>query len=341
MITALAVIIALSVLIITHEAGHFFAAKMLGVKVEEFGIGIPPRIASFTRGGTRYSINALPFGGFVKLAGEFDGAFVTSPAWKRAVILVAGVFMNVVLAWALFSVVFMVGMSQNLVIASVTSGSPAETAGVHMGDVILGAESAGRTLDAPVTAERFIAFTGGAGDSLELLVKRNGAEERLTLAPRENPPAGEGRLGLELVDMGVSREPFFLSMWHGAQAAVGGFVAVAVGFATLISRAFSEPGVLDAVSGPVGVFVVAKAAGALGAAYLLELTAVISVNLAVLNLVPFPALDGGRLLFVLFEKLRGKPLSARVHTWSNAVGFALLIALMVIVTVKDLGKFVF
>lgn len=344
----LIVILALSFLILVHEAGHFFAAKILHVGVQEFGIGFPPRIMSVKRNGTRYSINALPLGGFVRLADEFDGAgksangFLRQPAWKKGVILVAGVFMNMLAAWLLFTIVFTVGVPEHIVISRAVEGSPAAEAGLQQGDIILGAEKGEVVLETPVVSEEFLALSGNnPEETLSLIIGRNGSKSEVEITGRSNPPEGEGPLGVEFVTMGVERLGFFRGTWAGLEASVQSFGAVAAGFWHLITGAFSGAHVLDTISGPVGVFVVAQSVSMLGVIYLAQLFAVISVNLAVLNLLPFPALDGGRLLFVGIEKLRGRPVSSKVQAWCNTAGFAALLILMIIVTFKDLGRFVF
>ncbi len=347
--TILIIIIAISLLILAHEAGHFFAAKLLHVNVEEFGIGFPPRLLRIKRKETTYSVNALPFGGFVKLAGEFEHAkggsrtgFLDEPAWKRAVILSAGVMMNLLTAWILFVAVFARGIPPYIVISGTAAASPAAAAGLRQGDVIMGAQKGEVILEEPVALDDFLNLTRtNPGEPVTLTIERNGTEYDVTVTGRANPPEGEGALGVELTDVGVRGVGVFRAVGRAAVTTVQMVAAVAAGFWHIITQAVSGGGGLGDISGPVGVFVIARSVATLGILYLAQLFAIISVNLAVLNLIPFPALDGGRLLFVGLEKLRGKPISPKVHVWFNTAGFMALIILMIAVTFRDLARFVF
>ncbi len=359
--TILLIIIAISLLILVHEAGHFFAAKLTGVKVDEFGIGFPPRLIRIKGKETTYSINALPFGGFVKLAGEFEEAkpqsrergsfasklnpapgFLSQPAWKKTVTLLAGVIMNMLFAWVLFAVVFSHGIPSYVVISQADAGSPAATAGLRQGDIIMNAQKGDVVLGKPVSLDDFLNLVKtNPTEPVTLTLERDGREFDVTLAGRTSPPAGQGALGVELVDIGVKGMGFIRGVGQALATTGETFAAVAAGLWHIIVQAFAGKEALSEVSGPIGVFVIARSVGTLGLLYLIQLFAIISVNLAVLNLIPFPALDGGRLLFVGIEKLKGKPLSSKVQVWFNTAGFAVLILLMLMVTFKDLKQFVF
>ncbi len=325
MLGFLTVLVGLSLLVLVHELGHFSAAKWFGMHVLEFGIGFPPRLFSWKYHETRYSVNALPLGGFVKLHGELDDAgdrsFVRYPAWPRAIVLLAGVAMNFLAGWAIFSAVFWIGSPSALLVEAVMPGSPAERAGLEAGDIIA---------DFP-DAAGFISFVNAhAGQPLSFDVLREGSTVRVAAVPREHAPPAEGALGIALRESGAPPSGFFAGIYRGFLVACSISSSVVSGLAAV----FREPA---QVVGPVGIFAIATHAGTMGISYVLQLLGVISLNLAVLNLLPIPALDGGRLLFVAIEAVRGRKFAPRAELRANAAGFMLLILLIVIVTVKDVG----
>ncbi len=345
------VIIGLSLLILVHELWLFFVAKLFGVRVDEFGFGYPPRLFAKKYGETEYSINALPFGGFVKIYGEdvskvdksdpaYKRSFASQPAWKRSAIILAGVFMNVVLAFVLLSLIFMLGAPKHMGIASVTENSPAEEAGLQAGDIVLNAEVDGETLSDPILTEEFINLVEeNKGSEFVLTIQRGDETFEKTVLARENPPAGEGNIGVLLADMGIEKKGFFGAIWQGAKSTGQLLERIAVGFWNIITGIFTNPEIVKNIAGPVGIFVITKQAGSVGLVYLIQLVAVISLNLVIINLLPFPALDGGRFLFILIERIKGSPISNKFQMAANAFGFLLLIALMIVVTIKDIGRF--
>ncbi len=367
------VIIFLSILILVHELGHFLIAKKFGLLVEEFGFGLPPRIWSKKIGETIYSINALPFGGFVKIYGEnkedkiaenkeietiliekeeleiSDGemsvevereiivsengsgrSFSSIFIWKRAVILVSGVLMNFLFGWLVISVILSLGVPQSVVITEIFKNTPAESAGLKSGDIILG-----------ISANDFIKLTNdNKGKKITIKVERGGIEKEIKATPRVNPPAGEGALGIGLLESGAPSQNFFLALWDGLKMSVEIVRMIFIALFNLIVGVFSGGKVsLEQVSGPVGIVKITAQASGLGIVYLLQLLALISFNLAVINIFPFPALDGGRLLFLLIEKIKGSPLPAKFENYANAAGMALLLILMVLITIRDIVRF--
>jgi regulator of sigma E protease len=348
------VIIGLSLLILGHEAGHFFIAKLFGLKVDEFGIGFPPRIMAKKFGDTEYSINWLPFGGFVRIGGErgeFEGVspeggspkaaqqaelsdadkarlFYNQPAWKKSLIVLAGVFMNFILGWLFIAIVFMVGVPQTLVISGTQAGSPAAAAGIQAGDVVKGYTD----------AQSFINYIDAhKGAPVSVTVVRNDKDISYTMTPRVNAPANQGALGVALEEGGAARENFFKAIWDGLQdAAIISWLTLQA-FYELLKQIFVHASIPADIVGPVGIFGIAEETGHIGLTYLLQFLGIISINLMIVNCIPFPALDGGRFLVVLFEKIKGSPLPYKVEAWINGVGFALLLLLMVVLTVRDVS----
>ena len=347
------VIIFLSVLILIHELGHFFAAKKFGLWVQEFGFGLPPRIWGKKKGETVYSVNALPFGGFVKIYGEdqeendsqlsarggsaLGGAisdktrsFSNLPAWKRAVILIAGVVMNFILGWVLISIVFAIGIPQAVFITDVKANSPAAESGILANDKILDFK----------TTKDFISFIDqNRGKEISLKIERAGKEIEIKSVPRKNPPAGEGALGIALIDAGQPKMNIFSALWGGLKSSFEVFSMIYVAIFKLIQAAILGKGSLAGLTGPVGIVKITGEVSKLGLLYLLQLLALISLNLAAINIFPFPALDGGRILFLIIEKIKGSPLPQKFERYANALGLALLLFLMLVITIKDIARF--
>jgi len=360
MLIVILVIIGLSLLILGHEAGHFFAAKLFGLKVDEFGIGFPPRIMAWRpkNSETEYSINWLPFGGFVRIGGErgeFEGVspdggsaeaaqtapatdaekarlFYNQPAWKKSLIMLAGVFMNFILGWLLIAAVFVVGVPQTLVISGTQAGSPAAIAGIQSGDVVKGYTD----------AQNFINYIdANKGQQITVTVIRNNKDLSFAMTPRANPPANQGALGVALEEGGATRENFFKALWNGLQdAAVISWLTLQA-FYELLKQIFVHASIPADIVGPVGIFGIAEETGKIGLAYLLQFLGIISLNLMIVNCIPFPALDGGRFLMVLIEKVKGSPISYTVEAWVNGIGFALLLLLMIVLTVRDVGALLY
>ncbi|MCL4404259.1 RIP metalloprotease RseP [Patescibacteria group bacterium] len=349
MITVI-VIISLAILVLLHEFGHFITAKLFKMPVDEFGIGFPPRLFGKKLGKTLYSVNALPFGGFVKIYGETgerekerenETGFNDQKAWRRIVVVLAGILMNFVLGWIVLSIVLMIGAPSHLVIAGVVPGSPAAAAGLSTGDAILRAENGGQTLSDPINVNTFVDLVKTNPDkNVTLEIGRGSATLNITIEKRIPAPQNQGELGVSLADTGFPAEPFFAALWDGLRETGSIIVLTFAGLYGLIVGLFTSGGAaLQGVAGPVGIVFLASQVTSLGAVYLLQLMALISVNLAVLNLLPFPALDGGRALFIIIEKIKGSPVPRQLENWVNGIGFAALIILMVFITFHDLNHF--
>jgi len=312
------------------ELGHFVVAKRAGMKVEEFGFGFPPRLWGIKRGETIYSINWIPFGGFVKIHGEHaeegekleepERSFTHQIAWKRSIIIVAGAFMNFLIGWVAFSLVFAMGVPNRVLIERVVPNSPAEIAGFQVG----------QSLEGFASAEEFLAFVNDRkGESVVI--------NETSVELRENPPEGEGSLGIVIVDVGIEKKGVFASIPAGFTTTLSTTKLIAVSFVGFIGSLFAgDFDVVDEVTGPVGIFGILGDVSELGIAPLAQFLGLISINLVVINLIPFPALDGGRFLAILVEKIIGRRLGHKFELFANAIGLTLLLTLMVVVTIKDI-----
>lgn len=354
MLTLFLVIIIIGILILSHEWGHFFAARRLGVVVEEFGFGFPPRLFSRVKNGVRYSFNALPFGGFIKIFGEHgegeaqNASFASRPAWQRFVILGAGVCMNLILAWVFFTAAAGIGVPRvsdddggtaPVSILEVAPGSPAEQAGLKFGDEIL--EMRTRDVSLRIETERDVQdFTAAyRGEEIMMMVRRQGEAREIRATPRPVSPKDQGPLGIMLGRIGIRRVPWYITPWEGMRSLLLSIAGIVQGLWQVGAQLVMGRGVPTAVSGPVGIFFFAADSRALGAAYFLQFVGVLSVNLAILNILPIPALDGGRIFFIILEKLRRKKTSARAENAAHMIGFAALILLMALVTYRDIAHF--
>lgn len=352
-------IIVLAVLIFVHELGHFLAAKWSGIRVDEFGLGFPPRLASFKKGETVYSINAIPFGGFVKIFGEDLGAeeasspedkrrnFASKPKGVQAFVLAAGVLFNFVFAWLLLSVGFMAGMPASesysdrvsdprLVVVSVASDSPAFSAGLSAGDVIKSVSVSGVSKESPSPEELQGAISGSGGSEISLVVERDGDKKDIAVTPEKDAASGAYMIGIGMDRVGTLRLPPHTALLEGLRMSWRILADTAGAVGNIIAGAFRGESRLADVTGPVGMVGIVGAVSSLGFSYLISFIALISINLAVINLIPFPALDGGRLLFVAIEAVKGSPIKPKVAQTLNAIGFFLLIALMAAVTYRDI-----
>ncbi len=352
-------IIVLSLLVLLHELGHFLIAKLFGIHVLEFGIGLPPKaLKLFKHKETEYTLNWLPIGGFVRLAGEESDPtlwerinplthghmFFAKPAWQRALVIVAGVAVNFLIGILMFSLVYMkLGIPQfsgeQVMISAVTKDSPAEMAGIKVGEVVV---RVGETDIA--TADQFVSLVKDKkGQMISLYVAKvdtNGLKSDssrvIEVIPRENPPEGEGALGV-----GVSTVPIITyekKVWYQAPfyGAVEG-MKEAIAWSREFLRIFSHPvELVKNISGPVAVVKVGQQAASEGWVTMARFAGIISLNLAIFNLLPIPALDGGRLMMIVLEKIVGRKRVVRVERYVNGVGMILLIALLIGVTVKDL-----
>jgi regulator of sigma E protease len=358
-------IVVLVVLILVHEFGHFLAAKLSGMRVDEFGIGYPPHaLTMFTKGETAYTLNWLPFGGFVKIYGE-DGeeentngrAFSDKNRFTQAVVLVAGIAMNLVFAWVLLTASLAIGTPRALdddeiasakdavlTVSDVLPGSPADAAGLKAGDEVKRAIVGENTFTSadPAAFTTFVSSdTDGTPVTFDLM--RNGEELLISAVPKagvipEDP--SRAALGVGLAVVGTVPVSLAEAPLLGAEYTWSIVSATAVGLAQFFASILTFSANLSDVSGPVGIAGAVGTAASTGLGALVSLTAIISVNLALINLIPVPALDGGRLLFVIIEAITRRRIKPSVAGTVNAVGFSLLVLLMIVVTAHDVWKLV-
>jgi regulator of sigma E protease len=422
MTTIIVFILVLGLLVFVHELGHFVSARKLGVGVEEFGFGYPPRIfgvlvtkkkilqaiaktdeISIELQDTQidestelvketitevirevdepktikkwkwfwgnkikpeelkqdvddamiYSLNLLPLGGFVKIIGENGGQdsnpknFANQPAWKRSVVLSAGVIMNFVFAFVLLSIGFLLGLpqtidqntppdkisKQNVVIVEIFPQSPAEEQGLKTNDIIVAIDGA-RVKN---TEEVFSKLK--VNQSVIFTIERNKQEQEIKLSPKLMPDHKDPIIGIAMVDTGVIKYGFFGSIWQGLSATAVLSYRVLEALYSLLFNLITQGKVSADLSGPIGVAVITGQVAQMGFIYLLQFAAILSINLGIINILPFPALDGGRLLFILIEKIRRKKVSEKIEGIVHNSGFALLMLLIVVITYRDLMRY--
>lgn len=329
--TLVAFVFSFGMLVFFHELGHFTVAKAAGIRVEEFALGIGARIASLQRGETRYSLRWIPLGGFVKLVGMDDEDGVADPRKSvlvRLATVAAGPIMNLVLALFLFSVVFGVIGIPAVTVADVSPNSPAYRAGLHRGDVLV--RVSGETIDG---VDKVISKLGSsAGHTVGITVSRAGHLRAITVVPEYDKVAKVGRIGVSLGQKSVPSSPG-RAIVHGFKLTGDVTKGVAVGLVDMLTgRSKAE------VTGPIGIFGMVGSTARMGFISLLFLVAILSVNLAVVNLLPIPVLDGGWILFLVLEGIMGRPLKPEQRGVAQLVGVALLMSLFLFASYADLAR---
>lgn len=345
-LTIIVFIAILGLLIFIHELGHFLIAKWAKIRVEEFAFGFPPRIASVKRGETRYAINLIPLGGYVKLYGEEEDskdprAYSSKPVWIRIGVVIFGVVMNFVLAIVLMTIGFMVGMtplvsdpatlggqkSSQVMVVSVEDGSAAANAGIKQGDIINGYSSASDLQN----------FThSNLGKTENFQVRQEGQTRDLAVTLGQNK---EAPLGVGVVSITKVKQNFFQAIWTSIRETGAVIATIFVFLWDIIKSVFTTGHAGEAAegaTGPVGLFNFTSAAIKVGWIYVLQLVIILSINLGIINALPFPALDGGKILFLSLEGIfRKKVIRQEVENIIHLVGFGLLILLMIAITYRD------
>jgi len=364
--TIIIAVISLFGLIIIHELGHFVMARRFGVKVEEFGLGLPPRLFGKKFGETIYSLNLLPFGAFVKILGEEKEiqdprSFSQKPIWQRALIVVAGVISFWVVAAILLSIVMGLGAptaisdaengnlkNPKVQIISAAAGSPAQIAGLEPGDAILNIKSdpTGKNIQLPQTTSIKInkvkevqEFTEThKGKEIVMTIERGKEVFDISLVPRINPPSGEGAMGIALIRTAIKSYPWQEAPIRGIQATGNLTLAVIQGWGQVLGNLAQGRPTGAQLMGPVGIFSTIAKVSQLGVNYFLQFIAIIAVYLALFNILPIPAVDGGRLFFLGLEAIRKKPIPQKIEQGVTGLFFSLLLVLLIFVTIKDIAK---
>ncbi len=361
-------IIVLAVLIFVHEFGHFLAAWAYGIRIDAFAIGFGPKLFSWKflvkkgspTSNTEYSIRAIPFGGYVKIFGENPDeenthgpdshrSFVHKPRWQQAIVLVAGIVFNLLFACLLYISVFYIGVAatpdgfekysdhfsnSRIMVTDVPEKTPAYDAGIKVGDVIGG----GFSID-----QIQATIQNSQGNPVTIVDVHKGVSKNIEITPTlgmTGVPVGKYAIGIAMNNVVDIKLPFWSSIIEGFHYTYEMIKTTIVGLVMFIITVFRGTADFSSVSGPIGIAGIVGDAAGLGFTFLLMVTALISINLGIINLIPFPALDGGRILFVAIEAIIRRPISPRITNMVNTVGFALIIALMVLVTYKDILKLV-
>jgi len=338
-------LLALSLLLIFHEMGHFFFARRYGVNVSEFGFGFPPRLFGWRKNGVIYSVNAIPFGAFVKIdegkkENPTPGSFAAQSLGHKNMILLGGVLANFIIAFLILSLLFTVGIpasflpagfassvSSHLTIMEVEKNMPAASY-LQKNDTVLSVSSGDNSYSSP-DIEEFQSLTQSSqGEVINLVIERDQREKMIALRAQADPQTGKYMLGVNLVDKALVSYPALKAPGQAIR-----YMAVTL---KGIGKIFKN---IKSISGPVGVMVITMRGFEFGWRYWLFIIGIISYNLVLINLLPFPALDGGRMLFLSGERLIKKQIPSRVEELINSIGFILLIMLLIVITFKDINVF--
>jgi regulator of sigma E protease len=352
----------LFVLVLVHEWGHYITAKKTGMRVDEFAIGFPPRLFSIKKGETEYSFNALPIGGYVRIFGENpeavdpndtdkERAFGSRPKWAQAIVLVAGVTMNILFAWLLFFATYLIGVPTSIDESAVSPNSALYVSAIlpesplnnqmPIGVEVLELSADGKTVT-DLTPSSFSAFVQSVpGKDLSIKYRQGDTESSVVVVPEagllsadpDKVAVGVSLALVEIKQLGVGE-----ALIASAKSTYNGFVAITVGLGTLLVESVKGTADFSQVAGPIGIVGMVGDAATYGLTALLTFTAMISLNLAVINLLPIPALDGGRLLFVFIEAVTKRNIDPVWMGRVNLIGFALLMLLMIVVTWNDIAK---
>lgn len=347
-------ILILALLVLVHEFGHFIAAKKTGVKVEEFGFGFPPRLFGIKKGETLYSINMLPIGGFVKLYGEEyqemkktkskktkSKAFVYKHPFQKALIIVAGVIGNFLLAWVLISFLFTQGVPvpiNKVLVDKVIPGSPAAQSGIQEKDYIDNVSVGNKHFSIAASQDLIDLSKKYAGQELVITIERSGAKKTVLLTPRIKPPQGQGPLGIVITSFAEKKYPWYKAPFYGLIESLNITQKIATELLKTVFQLIMLKKPQVDVAGPVGIAQYTNQAIKFGQNAVLELIALLSLNLAIINILPFPALDGGRLVFVVYEWITKRRVNQKIEQYTNLVGIFILLSLAVLITLHDIMR---
>lgn len=356
MFTTVIFLLVLAVLIFVHELGHFLVARWCGIRVDAFALGFGPKLFSKKVGETTYSLNLIPFGGYVKIFGENPDdentngpdkhrSFVHKPKWQQISVLLAGILFNFIFAWLLIIIAFVSGVpssiesypqyrdnmkDEHIAITFVNTGSPADKAGLKAGDTIL----------AKSLEEIQENINDSKKNGVDIKYTRDGIESSVKVIAEKGIVEDKYAIGIAMDHVAILQLPIHKAIWEASRFSIHIIGATFTGLYELVKGIFvggeDSKSALESVTGPIGIAGMVGDAAKLGFTYLIMFTALISINLGVLNLVPFPALDGGRVFFALIEIAIRRPIKPAIANYANAIGFFLLITLMVVVTYKDI-----
>lgn len=338
-----------------HEFGHFVMAKKHGVLVEEFGLGFGPRVWGIKFGETLYSINLFPFGGFVKPFGqereELKGkklspelqkrTYVGKTHWQKISIIVAGVFFNFLLGWIIISYLFTQGVptpTKEVIVQEVLKDSPAFYSGVLKGDIVSSFSSDSQIFEITSVDNLISLSKKNAGHEVILTIKRGNDNLKIKATPRQNPGTNEGSLGIMISSFKIKKYPWYKAPFLGLVEAATTTYLIAEGTLVAIFRFVTFQKVGAEAVGPVGLAVITSGAVKTGFQSVLNLLGLLSLNLAVINILPFPALDGGHLVLIFYEMITKRRVNAKIERRMNYVGFAILLSLITLITIKDIAK---
>lgn len=334
----------LAFVILTHEWGHFISAKKMGMRVDEFAFGFPPRIFGIKKGETLYSFNLFPIGGFVKIFGEAGEhrntprSFSSKSVSRRMFVITAGVLMNFFVAFMLFSFGHLLGTPRSAYITDVVPDSPAMIAGLEVEDRIVGMAFSGERIDIQEASQVSTFIENHKGNSVSFILERGGETLELVVLARKDHPDTEGATGIQIITSGIPRSSWYAAPWDGLRTTAFSTLAILGAFGGIVKTVVSSGQLPSDISGPVGIASVTGQVRGLGLVIFLQFIGLISLNLAILNIVPFPGLDGGRFLFLIIEKLKGSPVNAQVEGMVHTGGIALLLLFIAWVTFHDISR---
>lgn len=357
-------LVILAILVLVHELGHFLIAKKNGVRVDEFGLGFPPKIFGKKFGETEYTLNLLPFGGFVKIYGENseglesesdvvvdkERSLVYKSNFVKIAVLSGGVLFNILFAWIAISAGLVVGIpmsvdpssteagSSYLIVSTVVPSSPAESAGIKPGDTLISLKDDSGIISENINPESVKSFISKSNGDISVTYVRGGKTVSSIVTPKDGIVTGAKAIGISMDIIGTVKMPVYKAIYEGAMMTGRLFVTVSENILLFFKEAIFGKADLSQVAGPVGMVSLVGDAKELGFAYLLFFTVLLSINLAVINLMPLPALDGGRIVMVIIEAIKGSPIKPKIVQAINGLGFSLLIILMLIVTYSDIAK---